>query len=141
MTIVRGVVARACLLIPLLCGCRHSHLPPTVPVRGVVTFDGQACPGPGGLRFMPVTVQEGLPRRPGRAAFDKDGRFEVTSFREGDGLVPGTYRVQVECWQVEPAQGTPGVSFIAADYAAPDLVVAEDEREVKADYDVPAAAN
>lgn len=127
------------LLVVAALGCRDSHLPERVPVRGVVTFDGGPCPATGSLRFLAVEAKEGLPRRPGRATFDKDGRFTVTSFREGDGLVPGSYRVQIECWQVEPVQGTPGISYIADGYEAPDLTVSAEAQELTQDYDVPAA--
>ncbi len=106
-----------------LTGCGESHLPATIPVTGTVQFAGGACPGPGRIRFLPVEVAAGLPRRPGRATFEVDGEFEVTSFRPGDGLVPGTYRVMVECWKVEPANGKPGVSYIATGYEPPALQV------------------
>jgi hypothetical protein len=125
------------LLLLVVLGCGQSHLPEMRPVHGIVTFDGQACPGPGEIRFRPVEANEGLPRRPGRAAFAADGRFKVTSFNEGDGLVPGTYRVQIECWQQEPSQGTPGISYIAEGYSAPDLAVPADAKRVEQNYDVP----
>jgi hypothetical protein len=124
-------------LFLLAIGCGQSHLPEMRPVHGVVTFDGQSCPGPGEIRFMPVEVNTGLPRRPARAAFNTDGRYQATSFSEGDGLVPGTYRVQIECWQQEPSQGTPGISYIDEDYTAPDLTVPADAQNVEQNYDVP----
>jgi hypothetical protein len=89
---------------------------------------------------MPLKVPQGLPRRPGRASFAKDGGYAVTSFRTGDGLVPGEYRVQIECWRVEPAQGTPGVSYIAPGYQAPDLNVDAGQGTVDANFDLPPPA-
>lgn len=119
----------------LLSGCGNADLPPTIPVMGTVTVNGQSCPGPGSLRFMPMSAAEGLPRRPGRAEFGLDGRFKVTSFRDGDGLVPGTYKVQLECWKTPPADGQPGVSYLSAAFQPPDLAVERDQVSVNFDID------
>ena len=122
-----------------LWGCGGADLPLTIPVSGTVSVNGSSCPGPGSLRFTPIRVADGMPRRPGRADFDTDGRFEVTSFRDGDGLVPGTYRVQLECWQTPPANGQSGVSYLAADYQPPELTVGRDQRSFVFDIDAPEA--
>ena len=122
----------------LMGGCRASDLPATVYVEGTVTFADGPCPGPGMIRFLPLSVAPGAPRRPGRASFEADGYFRVTSFRPGDGLVPGTYRVLLECWEVEPAQGRPGVSYLTDDFQHPDLVVEGDHGPITLDIDVPA---
>ena len=127
------------LLLLAVCtlGCGSSDLPTTIPVTGTVTVDGEACPAAGSLRFSPLQVVEGLPRRPGRADFGADGHFRVTSFRDGDGLVPGTYRVQLECWQTPPANGQPGVSFIKDDFAPRELTVDATQRSIEYDIDAP----
>jgi hypothetical protein len=52
--------------------------------------------------------------------------------------VPGVYRVQIECWKVEPAQGVVGVSYIAPNYKPPDLTVNADQAVVEANFDLPA---
>jgi hypothetical protein len=139
---VRGLqsVASIVLLAPLV-GCGSSDMPTTIPVSGQVTFGGSACPGAGSVKFLPLEVAAGLPRRPGYAEFDTDGAFEATSFEPGDGLVPGTYRVQIECWKVPPANGAAGESYIAANFTPPDLLVAAENRKVQVDYEVPLATS
>ena len=130
-----------CAILALLglvvTGCGKSNLPQTIQVSGTVSFAGGICPGPGRIRFLPVDISPNRPRRPGRATFDSDGAFHTTSFRSGDGLVPGTYRVQLECWEVEPANGMPGVSFLPADFLPRDLEVKSDQGAVTYDIEVP----
>jgi hypothetical protein len=119
-------------------GCSKSDRPLTVPVAGTVTFAGGPPPSDGSLRFAPIEVAEGLPNRPGRADFDASGKFSARSFAENDGLVPGTYKVMLECWKVVPVDGKPGVSHIPTGYEPPELVVDRDAEGVKFDLDVPA---
>ena len=94
-----------CLLLGTGCllaaGCGSSG-PEVVPVRGKVSFGGAEWPKPGALHFTPIEPAPGLPRRPGMGQFDTDGSFTVTTFTEGDGLIPGHYKVAVECWEVPP---------------------------------------
>src|SRR3954463_9630264 len=85
-----------CLAGASCCGCNGQKLP-LVPVTGKVTFAGSTPPHEGTVTFTPVTVAEGLPRRPGSAHFDKQGDFQVTSFKKNDGLIPGTYYANVTC--------------------------------------------
>jgi hypothetical protein len=108
-----------------------------VPVSGTVTVGGAAPPTGGAIYFAPLTVAEGLPRRPGRAEFDASGNYEVTSFEDSDGLVPGTYRVRVECWKVAPTMDKPGESYLTEDAVLPELVVAADAGSISHDIDVP----
>ncbi len=117
-------------------GCGNSNRPTTVRVSGVVTFDGQPPKHRGGLFFAPLSVAEGYPKRGGRALFELDGKFAATSFEEGDGLVPGTYRVRVESWKQPPSMGKPGVSNIPNGFEAPELVVSEDERSITYDLNI-----
>jgi len=96
-----AIVALALLL--LVAGCGKQGIE-TVPVHGIVTVDGGPAPESGGLvTYTPVDIPDGLPMRPAIGEFFQNGRFKVTSFRKGDGLVPGTYRVLVEAW-IEPPQ-------------------------------------
>lgn len=124
-------------LVVFVSGCGESHLPPTVPVHGKVTFGGGPCPGPGNIRFAPLEVAEGLPSRPGRADFDSSGEYSARSYRANDGLVPGKYRVFLECWKVPPADGKPGISFLPADYEPRELQVTRESESVTFDLDVP----
>jgi hypothetical protein len=121
-------------------GCRRRDVE-LVRVSGRVTLDGQAPPGPGTLYFAPTEAAGGQPLRPATAHFAADGLYQVNSFDEGDGLVPGRYQVSVHCWKVEPTiDGPPAVSHIAARYmsagtSALELVVESGARRME--WDVP----
>ena len=105
----------------LLCGCEGDPLK-KVQVTGNVTFDGGACPGPGRITFTPTAVAEGLPRRPASGAFEVDGAYVATSFRPGDGIVPGTYLVSVACYEPSMLSGAPGDDrFRAASFVAEEF--------------------
>ncbi|MBN2022586.1 MAG: hypothetical protein JW809_07305 [Pirellulales bacterium] len=120
----RGWAVAACLAAATIAGCGDSG-PTRVPVRGKVTFDGGPPPGPGTVFFAPLKAAQGFPMRPANANFEQaDGIFAVTSVQTGDGLVPGTYKVIVECWRRPPgATGEPGVSWVRANWNAPDLEI------------------
>lgn len=117
-------------------GCGNSNRPKTIPVSGVVTFDGQPPEHPGGLFFAPLEVEEGYPKRGGRALFEADGAFAATSFEDGDGLIPGTYKVRIESWKQPPSMGTPGISNIPKGFEPSDLVVSSKENAVEYDLDI-----
>ena len=122
-----GLWVLGCLGICIL-GCGPSR-PTTIPVRGTVTFNGGPPPAEGMITFPCIEPAPGFDRRPGRARFDTSGKYSATSFVDGDGLVPGTYRVRVECWKVAPsmeAQASPdsqGVSYIAEGFEPPTITV------------------
>jgi hypothetical protein len=91
----------------LLCGCSDNGIR-TIPVHGRITYDGGEWPAAGVLYFTPL-VSTGSTMRPGIAKFDKDGGFTAQTFVSGDGLIPGEYRIKVECWENPPtlAPGAP----------------------------------
>lgn len=93
--------------------------PPTgrglVPVAGRITLDGGDWPKPGTLTFVPDDEQPRdeagagpPPTRIGLAEFDVAGRFVAQTRRPGDGLMPGRYRVGVDCWLDPPDLASPG---------------------------------
>ena len=128
-------------LLLLLCliavaGCSKSNRPKTIPVQGKITFNGSAPEYGGALFFAPLEVAEGYSKRPGRALFELDGKFQATSFEDGDGLVPGTYRVRVESWKKPPGMGGAGVSYVPDGFETEDLVVSKDEKSLRFDLDV-----
>jgi len=88
-----SVAACGLLTLLLLPGCGEG-LPETVPVSGRVTFQGQPLDS-GQVVFHPQSIPEGLPRRPATGVLDREGRFQLTTFRTGDGAVPGTYQVAI----------------------------------------------
>ena len=138
-------------LLPALClliiaGCGRAA-PEMVPTRGKVTLDGGEWPKPGALYFSPLKPAEGFPGRPGVGQFDTDGTFTVTTRDPGDGLIPGTYRIAVECWEVEPSDTRPGKSHTAERYTSParsglELTVEPGTRDtIELEYDIPGSAS
>lgn len=85
----------------LATGC-GSDKPQPIPVSGRITLDGGTWPHEGILMFSPVETLEGYPAIPGTAEFDTEGNFRVQTFTPGDGLMPGRYKVAVECWEQPP---------------------------------------
>jgi len=124
----------------VLSGCGPDR-PETIHVRGTVTFDGAAPPAEGMVYFAPVRAAEGFSRRPGQARFDTGGAFDVTSFGKGDGLVPGTYLVRVECWKTPPSMDNPGAgeSYVAGDYEPETIEVSAESGTMDLTLDVPLA--
>jgi hypothetical protein len=91
-----------------------------VRVSGRLTCDGGPTPAAGQVLFVPRhAAAPGRPLRPGSATFAADGVFHVTSWTPGDGLVPGTYAVVIDCWQVPPTMDGPAAkSFFAPAYGS-----------------------
>jgi hypothetical protein len=85
-------------LLAASAGCGRSALE-TVPVEGVLKFKAAQKPETATVYFSPVEPAAGLPRRPGFGKLEADSTFKVASFRPGDGLVPGKYRIKVECYR------------------------------------------
>ena len=131
----------AALIVSFLPGC-GSDAPEMVPVSGKVTLDGGPWPKPGIVFFTPLEPAEGFPRRPGMGHFDTDGVFTVTTRDPGDGLIPGTYRIAVECWEVEPTDSAPGKSYTSEWYIGQELTVEPGDRgPIRLEYDVPGRAS
>lgn len=63
-----------------------------MPVGGVVKLDGRPLPH-GSVMFRPA---EG---RAAQGVIDADGRFELTTYRPGDGIRPGPAVVRVACFE------------------------------------------
>ena len=81
-------------------GCNDSGPFKYVPVEGQVTFeDGSLIPAKGMmLQFasMDVEPRDGMYPRPATASLDNEGRFNLaTSYKYGDGLVPGRHKVAI----------------------------------------------
>lgn len=113
------VLVTGSLMSSLIClaGCGSSGLPTTVDVTGEVTFDGQSPPGPGIIYFLPHAAAEGFPLRPGSGDFDATGAYATTTFEPGDGLMPGSYKVYIECWETAPnMEGNPVKSFVPKNF-------------------------
>ena len=129
------------LLFLLLAGC-GSGRPETVDVSGRITLGGGDWPKPGQLYFTLVKPAEGFTRRPGKATFDVDGDFKAFTWKPGDGLMPGTYRVHVACWETPPTIEGGGRSHVPEPYGAAatsplELSLQPGQGAVTLDWNVP----
>jgi hypothetical protein len=136
----KSVFVVCCLLSMLGCG---PSRPDTVPVSGRLTYGGGDWPKPGRVYFTPLEPAEGFPRRAGRADFEPDGRFRVGTWEDGDGLMPGKYRISIECWRKPPSMGDPDtlsyvpVELRIASRSPWEIEIAVDGDPVEIERDVP----
>jgi hypothetical protein len=122
-------------------GC--SHGPETVAVRGRATYAGGAWPAEARLYFHPQNAAPGQ-NHPGLADVGKDGSFRAVSFKGVNGLVPGKYKVTVECWKTPPMPSNPvgATSYAPAAYCSdktsPLAVTVESRKPLSnVQFDVP----
>ena len=115
-----------------------------VPVDGTITFGGGSWPKPGVLIFAVDSPSPNAPNRPAMGMFDTDGRLTVTTFNKGDGLMPGKYKMGVECWEVRPDMMSPTAakSYVPALFGSPatsglTVSVGPGQKVVKLNLDVP----
>jgi hypothetical protein len=126
----------------LAAGCGESAVE-TVPVRGRITLGGGDWPAEGLVVFAPKQPAEGYPARSGQATFGRDGRFVASTFRPDDGLVPGTYLVNLRCFESAANDITRGINHVPSKYQRGDesgwevVVPADDEQTVIVERDVP----
>ena len=124
----------------IICGgCEESI--PVKRVRGKVTFNGQPPPKAGKIIFAAVSAADGLPARPASGEFETDGEFRLTTFKPGDGLIPGTYRVNILCFREPPTLET----RVSANYVPPSfhpeiIVGLDDDEPLDITIDVPVDA-
>jgi hypothetical protein len=130
-----GCVAMLCIV-----GCDADGLQ-TIPVSGQVTFNGGPCPAEGTIAFSPVATEGGAPRRPATARFGRDGQFSVTSFEEGDGLLPGRYVPIITCWLGQPSNDDPTsyerLNAVPSDYKPGEIVVDRTNKSLTVQFNVP----
>jgi hypothetical protein len=82
-------IALAAVVVPLA-GCGGG--PQTAEVKGKVTYKGKAVPN-GTITFLP----ESGPTATGE--LKPDGTYTLTTFRDGDGAIPGNYTVIIMAMQ------------------------------------------
>lgn len=146
---VHGVERRrVALAIGILAaaGCGSRNHPQCVPIHGLVTLGSGSWPKEGEVYFLPLEPAAGLPRRAAVAKFQIDGQFSTpTSWVEGDGVVPGRYRVYVVCWKTPPTRsGPPPIAYTDPKYvsgATSDIEVTINAESEDEDFhwDFPAA--
>ena len=86
------------------CGSRGDKWtegrPPVYPTSGQVLYKGEPVDG-ATVTFQPVDAGG----KPGSALTDSEGRFEVRTFDEGDGLTAGSQRVAIQKTQMVDKSG------------------------------------
>ena len=127
--------------ILLLAGCGGQDGPERVLVSGHITYGGGPWPKPGVIYFVPIGASPGGTIHPALGHFDVQGDYTAQTFAPGDGLVPGKYRVRVECWEVEPSpdpKNGPPKSYVPDKVTLADLdVPAGTKGGLTANFDVP----
>jgi len=96
MMCISRVLIKASLLygwIMACAGCSLETPPKPVPVSGVVMLNGKPLTK-GMISFVPAAAGEGA-SRPSTAMIQPDGTYKATSFKEGDGLLVGSYKIVV----------------------------------------------
>jgi hypothetical protein len=137
------------LVIPLIAvalttlGCGNKSLP-IVPVSGRITLDQGEWPAAGVLYFSPAEPKEGFPIKPGTARFEKNGKYVAMTKNGSEGLVPGKYYVNVECYTTPPSadpKAPPGKSCVPKQYESGKISglmvdVPTDAKHVEANFEV-----
>jgi hypothetical protein len=82
-------------------GCQRGGLPGTIPVRGKVIYAGRPLTE-GEVLYNPVDDSG----RRARGVIQSDGTFRLTTLQNGDGALPGEYRITVVAYAPHP--GEPG---------------------------------
>src|SRR5437763_7975974 len=93
-----------CILASLPTGCSRNGL---LEVEGTVLLDNQPVPDATVL-FIP----EGGSGQPAQGVTDENGRFQLTTFKDKDGALPGAYKVTVtkSVPPPQPPEAEPGDS-------------------------------
>ena len=123
----------------LICfaGCGKSNSL-TKQVRGQLSFEGAAPPAEGQVTFAPIESAPNFPTRPASGDFDKTGAFTLTTFAPGDGVIPGKYRVNINCWREPPTLKTKlSANYVPADFKFEVTVDQNAEEPVELRIDVP----
>jgi len=130
------IVHSAGFSLLLIAGCGGDG-PETIPVYGNVQIVGRELPKVCRLFFVPQS-SEGV-SRPSVAEMQEDGSYSVTAFKGSDGLLPGSYRVEVSFFDLKPG-GNPNseTGWVERRHDAGELVVDADSSGVEYNVTVPA---
>ena len=88
----------------VITGCSKSGL---VRVEGIVVLDNQPVP-----EATVLFIPEGGTGQPAQGMTDENGKFQLTTFKENDGALPGAYKVTVtkSVPPSQPPEAEPGDS-------------------------------
>lgn len=100
-----ALVSVVCFVI----GCGPAGIK-TVPVKGKITYQGGDWPAECIADFACEKTAEGFSMHPASAKIAKDGSFTAVTENVGNGLVPGTYVVNLTCWEVPPQMENPAAA-------------------------------
>ena len=90
---MKHFLALMILLATVCCpGCQGGGLPGLVPCHGVVTLDGNPIEG---ATVMLIPGNSDATLRNAIGVTDAAGKFRMTTLKENDGVMPGTYTVTV----------------------------------------------
>ena len=87
------VMAAACLLLLIPCGCGSGDRPPLGTVHGTITLDGKPLAG-ASVIFEPVE-----PARASAGFTDDDGKYELIYIRRDKGAKVGAHLVRISVAQ------------------------------------------
>jgi hypothetical protein len=73
-------------------GCNRSEGVAVYPVSGKLTFEGKPLAGGGSIAFVAPSGQVG---KTAGGEIKPDGTYSLTTYKEGDGSMPGEFRVIV----------------------------------------------
>ncbi|HBN77861.1 MAG TPA: hypothetical protein DD473_19035 [Planctomycetaceae bacterium] len=97
-----------CFLVIFLLGCGGASKLDTVPVTGMVTYNGEPI-ADASVTFYPEK---------GRAASgmtDQDGIYTLTTYESGDGAVAGKHKVSISKQEAPPGNSTEELENIKAE--------------------------
>ncbi len=98
----RDTMALMIAFLACVAGCSHNSDKAVYPVRGRVLYRGQPVAN-AQVTFHPVGhVKRETIRAIGKV--DDRGYFALTSFKDGDGAVPGDYQVTVVWYLAQPVR-------------------------------------
>lgn len=91
----------ACLLIVILClmGCGSGGRLPTSPVSGTVSVGDKPIAG-ADVTFHPADDKQKI--RPAFGKTNDAGEFELSTYDDGDGAVPGEYKISIVKQSLRP---------------------------------------
>jgi hypothetical protein len=105
-------------------------------VYGTLTFIGREQPKFCRLYFKPIEAE--TITRPSFTTPEPDGSYEVKSFRQSKGLLPGRYKVEVSYFDLKPgADPNVETSYLESVFDAGELVVEAESDGIEHNIEVP----